>query len=81
MINGPTELVKCLAQTNLKNKGTLMEEVYLSWKKMMKQTGKNGSTAEEFVSLVSLGETWETGGVIVFSCFCGFCSCCSSSCC
>lgn len=25
-INTPTELVKCLAQTNLKNKGTLMEE-------------------------------------------------------
>ena len=25
-INTPTELVKCLAQTNLKNKGTVMEE-------------------------------------------------------
>ena len=28
-INTPTELVKCLAQTNLKNKGTLMEEWHL----------------------------------------------------
>lgn len=42
MINGPTELVKCLAQTNLTNKGTLMEEVHIA-RQLVREHGLFGA--------------------------------------